>query len=428
MGNRICIRRRSVVEERFTRPRRLLHQPPDVDFKKLRKLIVCEKLAPCFDAVDDSNSDLEECPICFFFFPSLNRSRCCTKGICTECFLQIKPSNASNSTPCPFCKMPSYAVEFRGARTQEEKGLEQAEEQKVVEAKIRMQLQESQNIDHVRLMNQNSSPAEDQSSMSVSSELANDGVQDLEDLELSLAGGGIEVAGSPVNSLSERHEESNLDLEEVMMMEAIWRSVQDTILQKSTTQLSSGSSGMDGSQNENDGPNQNESSFVLVGQEEIQYSDSVTGGLAIAIARLAECNILQSGTSLSTRDYDHGHQTQDENYIVERQSRMLRNTRSGADTLHTDPTMDTEFDETESECGSLLSCSSTSDESWGSFSACQLKGNQCSEDGSISDEDLVTEDDSCLSSVHTISDLSCGSPNHSDIVGSPSYSQLPGTM
>lgn len=121
MGNRISIRKgsgRRPVEERLTRPRRLVLESSNVDYKKLRKLILSEKLAPCFDGAEESNPDLEECPICFFvihssknriffygfwllatgflmelfwgydlqYFPSLNRSKCCMKGICTGWF------------------------------------------------------------------------------------------------------------------------------------------------------------------------------------------------------------------------------------------------------------------------------------------------------------------------------------------------------
>ncbi|KAL7252773.1 hypothetical protein ACSBR1_007358 [Camellia fascicularis] len=45
---------------------------------------------------------------------------------------------------CPFCKTLNYAVEYRGVKTKEEKGIEQIEEQRVIEAKIRMWQQELQ--------------------------------------------------------------------------------------------------------------------------------------------------------------------------------------------------------------------------------------------------------------------------------------------
>ncbi|KAG0620173.1 hypothetical protein M758_4G195400 [Ceratodon purpureus] len=142
MGNKIT-RRRAAIDERYTRPQGL-YPCRDVDQRKLRRLILESKLAPCYPGAEDPATDLEECPICFLQYPSLNRSKCCTKGICTECFLQLKAPNTTRPTQCPFCKTPTYAVEYRGAKTLEEKGLEQAEEQKVIEAKIRMRQQELQ--------------------------------------------------------------------------------------------------------------------------------------------------------------------------------------------------------------------------------------------------------------------------------------------
>jgi hypothetical protein len=67
MGNRIGGRRKSGVEERFTRPQGL-YDHKDIDQKKLRKLILEAKLAPCYPGADDAapgGGDLEECPICF---------------------------------------------------------------------------------------------------------------------------------------------------------------------------------------------------------------------------------------------------------------------------------------------------------------------------------------------------------------------------
>lgn len=142
MGNKLG-RRRQVVDEKYTRPQGL-YQHKDVDIKKLRKLILDSKLAPCYPGEEDCVYDLEECPICFLYYPSLNRSRCCLKGICTECFLQMKTPNSTRPTQCPFCKTSSYAVEYRGVKTKEEKGMEQIEEQRVIEAKIRMRQQELQ--------------------------------------------------------------------------------------------------------------------------------------------------------------------------------------------------------------------------------------------------------------------------------------------
>ena len=53
-----------MVEERYTKPQGL-YVNTDVDIKKLRKLIVESKLAPCYPGDDESCHELEECPICF---------------------------------------------------------------------------------------------------------------------------------------------------------------------------------------------------------------------------------------------------------------------------------------------------------------------------------------------------------------------------
>ncbi|OVA15728.1 hypothetical protein BVC80_1829g8 [Macleaya cordata] len=406
-----------MVEERYTRPQRLVRQPSFVDYKKLRKLILTEKLAPCFDGVEDSepNSDLEECPICFFFYPSLNRSRCCMKGICTECFLQMKPSPATQLTQCPFCKSSSYTVEYRGARTKEEKGLEQAEEQKVIEAKIRMRFEESQNADQVRLDHRNLSLVEVQSPMSRAGEASNGAIQDLRSFNRSLASGHVDAAESSVlNAWNERHAEFGVDLEEIMMMEAIWRSIQDSTLHKSSTQQSSGSNETGRSHFENYLSNESMSSSALVGPPVSLLSDSVTGGIAAAIARMAERNILQSGTFQSNQT----NETQDENSIEQHEMGPVGSSE------------EPDFDDARSE-NECLSISSTSDDdSWDSFSACILERNQDSEDGLNSDEDPVMElidtDDSCSSSVHTISDV--GSPNCSNMYESLSCSRRSGPI
>ncbi len=64
MGNKITRRCTAVVDERYTRPQGLYPQR-DVDQKKLRRLILDAKLAPCFPGEDEPNADFEECPICF---------------------------------------------------------------------------------------------------------------------------------------------------------------------------------------------------------------------------------------------------------------------------------------------------------------------------------------------------------------------------
>jgi len=160
MGNRVGgRRRRPAVEERYTRPQGL-YPHPDIDLRKLRRLILEAKLAPCHPGADDPRADLDECPICFLFYPSLNRSKCCAKGICTECFLQMKSPTSCRPTQCPYCKTLNYAVEYRGMKTKEEKGIEQLEEQRVIEAQIRMRQQELQE-DAERMKNKQTATSAD---------------------------------------------------------------------------------------------------------------------------------------------------------------------------------------------------------------------------------------------------------------------------
>ncbi|KAJ0984247.1 hypothetical protein J5N97_002603 [Dioscorea zingiberensis] len=236
MGNWIFGRRRGrrPVEDRLTRPQRLSRQLSNVDYKKLRKLIVSGKLAPCFDALEEARvDDLEECPICFFYYPSLNRSRCCEKGICTECFLQMKPSDASQQIQCPYCKYSCYAVEYRGERTMEEKGLDLAEEQIVIEAKIRMQF-ESQNEKRVVRPDQSHPISDIQPPSSTNVDLPigpvnenNVVAQDASQIQESTE------ANSTRNTLHTRHDAIHASLEEVMLMETIWESIQDSRAHKS---------------------------------------------------------------------------------------------------------------------------------------------------------------------------------------------------
>ncbi|MCO5611062.1 hypothetical protein L7F22_065312 [Adiantum nelumboides] len=116
--------------KRYTRTKGL-YQHRDVDPRKLRCLILNGQLAPCFPGAEDLGLELDECPICFLFYPSLNRSKCCTKGICTgkgvyRSFLFYISRQNLWCSRCPFCKTSSSVVEYRGVKTTEQKGVKQA--------------------------------------------------------------------------------------------------------------------------------------------------------------------------------------------------------------------------------------------------------------------------------------------------------------
>ncbi|XP_011623651.1 uncharacterized protein LOC18434900 isoform X2 [Amborella trichopoda] len=291
MGNTLG-RRRQVVDERYTRPQGLYSQG-DVDKKKLRKLILDSKLAPCFPGDDDYSFDLEECPICFLFYPSLNRSRCCMKSICTECFLQMKPPHSTRPTQCPFCKTPNYAVEYRGVRTKEEKGMEQAEEQRVIEAKIRMRQQELQDEEERmhkrqetcysnRTLTATGVEYQDVTSGSLSVPPVTSITQDNE-IGFYQESVAAPVIRSPAYTRQNRDEEFELDLEDIMVMEAIWLSIQEH-----------------GTHRAPPIPTALPPPHSLSGYGPLPMEPSPTSGLACAIAALAEQQASGAGTTATT--------------------------------------------------------------------------------------------------------------------------------
>ncbi|URE27587.1 hypothetical protein MUK42_08006 [Musa troglodytarum] len=273
MGNRISGSRRRPVEERLTRPQRILRQPTDVDYKKLRKLILARKLAPCFDALDElphHPRDLEECPICFFYYPSLNRSRVFSADEAFRCESYRSVSYIVFIILCPFCKTSCYAVEYRGARTEEEKDLERAEEQKVTEAKLRMQ-REYQIVGQV-----------------IPSGVQN--IREMSERGASLMQGNVDLDG-PFQTCNNRNGNLSVNLEEVMVMEAIWDSLQDSRSQKSAANQISGSSNMVGFGN---AAHEIDDATCLQSSGEVSSTDTMPVEAAVGISRLPDQNLLQA--------------------------------------------------------------------------------------------------------------------------------------
>ncbi|KAJ4758154.1 Protein SIP5 [Rhynchospora pubera] len=217
MGNKLCGVRRHLVEDRLTRPpRQLIRQPPDVDYKRIRDLIRSRKLAPFFDASEDQGSGkyLEECPICFLYYPSLNRSRCCAKGICTECFLRMMPSDPTKPVYCPFCKAASYGVYYRGAKTTEERHRELEEERKVIEARKRIQYE-------FNISNQVLSQPNNIASL-------HNGIEFLDNNTSSLLLENRMEDCSLNTSCNSFRKDLYIDLEDLLVSEAIWQFFQDS--------------------------------------------------------------------------------------------------------------------------------------------------------------------------------------------------------
>jgi hypothetical protein len=115
------------------------------DLKTIRKLIIEKKLAPFYPGREEKDSpELDECPICFMFYAGgLNRTKCCHKGVCTECFLQIKkPGAPLAESICPFCNRARFTVIFMGPKSREERMKEEMEEQKVLELQEKIRQEE----------------------------------------------------------------------------------------------------------------------------------------------------------------------------------------------------------------------------------------------------------------------------------------------
>eukprot|EP01115_Flamella_aegyptia_P012268 TRINITY_DN60570_c0_g2_i2.p1 TRINITY_DN60570_c0_g2~~TRINITY_DN60570_c0_g2_i2.p1 ORF type:complete len:129 (-),score=18.73 TRINITY_DN60570_c0_g2_i2:50-436(-) len=96
------------------------------DNKTIKKLILEKKLAPIFDGIEENenNEPLDECPICFYFYPYLNKSSCCKQPICTECYMQIK-GTPKNEGSCPYCNNEGFNVDYCGAKSTEEREQEE---------------------------------------------------------------------------------------------------------------------------------------------------------------------------------------------------------------------------------------------------------------------------------------------------------------
>jgi hypothetical protein len=144
MGNGV---KKEAIDSKHLKPNGLYTL--EWDLKLVKKLILDRKLAPFFPGKDSANEqDSEECPICFLNYSGgLNRTKCCKKGICTECHLMIKKPAGEPS--CPFCNRTSYGVIFTGPLSKEERDQEFQEQQKVVELQIKMR-QEEQEKDRER--------------------------------------------------------------------------------------------------------------------------------------------------------------------------------------------------------------------------------------------------------------------------------------
>ncbi|KAI9473623.1 MAG: hypothetical protein EXX96DRAFT_578685 [Benjaminiella poitrasii] len=111
----------STIDHGFLNPQGIYTTNADYDMDIVGNLIRKGQLAPFYKGLNEPNTNYNdlcfdnECPICFLFYPSrMNRTRCCDKSICTECFLQLRRSTSSPTIPaaCPFCLHPNFGVVY----------------------------------------------------------------------------------------------------------------------------------------------------------------------------------------------------------------------------------------------------------------------------------------------------------------------------
>ncbi|KAA3486634.1 protein sip5-like isoform X1 [Gossypium australe] len=181
---------------------------------------------------------------------------------------------------CPFCKTSNYAVEYRGVKTKEEKGIEQIEEQRVIEAQIRMRQQELQDDEERILKRQDLSSS---STAVAPGEVQYNSIADRSPGEEEIFSSQDSQAASMIGQRSHprvnRDEDVDIDLEEIMVMEAVWQSIQENSRQRNLNYVDAASSVHYVS---GDG-------YVLPSTTTVAgSSSSPSGGLACAIAALAE--------------------------------------------------------------------------------------------------------------------------------------------
>ncbi|KAI7902521.1 uncharacterized protein BX663DRAFT_511329 [Cokeromyces recurvatus] len=126
MGN-VCSRIKEIHsnssnhDHGFLNPQGIYNSKVDYDMNVVSILIKKGKLAPFYKGLNELNDNYNnlcyetECPICFLFYSSkVNRTRCCDKPICTECFLQLRRSMTSPLIPaaCPFCLHPNFGIVY----------------------------------------------------------------------------------------------------------------------------------------------------------------------------------------------------------------------------------------------------------------------------------------------------------------------------
>ncbi|KAJ6231742.1 protein sip5 [Anaeramoeba flamelloides] len=99
---------------KYTKPTYEIYEEISWDCGFVKKQILQKKLSPLFEPSGNSTKFSNcVCSICYYYFPILNQTHCCNKGICTECYLQIQPKKQATSKDlCPFCRKNSFKIKY----------------------------------------------------------------------------------------------------------------------------------------------------------------------------------------------------------------------------------------------------------------------------------------------------------------------------
>ncbi|KAF9091822.1 SNF1-interacting protein, partial [Mortierella sp. GBA35] len=121
MGNTTTKEKSDHVDGGTLLPNGIYSGPQDYDFRIVQRLIHQRRLAPFYKGLedwDDSEDALEERAAAAAYYPrNINRTRCCDKPMCTECFVQLKrlESAPTESPACPYCVEPHFGVIYSPA-------------------------------------------------------------------------------------------------------------------------------------------------------------------------------------------------------------------------------------------------------------------------------------------------------------------------
>lgn len=180
-------------------------------------------------------------------------------------------------------------------KTKEEKGIEQIEEQRVIEAKIRMRQKELQDEEE-RMQKRQDLSSSSRTMAPVEVDNGSVGVQsrrspvDEEEIVSADQSCSTSISRQPPHLRTNRDDEFDLDLEDIMVMEAIWLSIQE----KGKFNALAQSEAAPSEQYVSEDHYVSQATAPLAGS-----GSSPSGGLACAIAALAERQQMSGESSFS---------------------------------------------------------------------------------------------------------------------------------